>query len=300
MKILRLLELARDATELSLRDRAAALRATAARTFRRESLDQAGAERRVLIAGSLAAAVPLPVLAMIVGPTSSISPDTDLLAAGDRYFRAIEQDDGAREAYGEAWGRVYPVLQSCPSSLLITRDEKYAVLGGWRWPSLLGKNPRHIGIRREDAGTPRADDLVGEAWTVPLLREAIRQAVSLLGQGGQTPHRIRRWRQLLPVAEGFDAEMDAIKATTGLEALSQARRTAEKELSEARLALHGMVATTPEGLAVLTRLIGSYPWKDFGCGMPNLLLSAANVSGVDLADLEHPYASTRKAAEPHS
>ncbi|KQP16543.1 hypothetical protein [Methylobacterium sp. Leaf93] len=296
MKLLRFLGLARDANEPSIRDRAAALRASAARVIRREPLDQAGNDRRVLIAGSLAAAMPLPAIAMVEGPVSTISPDADLLSAGERYLRAKKAEEAAREAWGNAWRQVYPVLQTCPPALLVTRDEKFAVLGGWRWPSRLGVNLRHLPTRPEDSGKPTAADYIGEAWTGQALREAIRQAVTLMGRGGQTPHRIRRWHQMLPIADAFDAQMQGIEAASNYQGLRLARREAEMELHAARLAIHGMVATTPEGLAVLTRLIGSYSWKDSGYGMPDLLRSAANVSGVDLAELEHQYASTHNSA----
>ncbi|CAA2144288.1 hypothetical protein [Methylobacterium bullatum] len=296
MKMLRFLGLARDANEPSLRDRAAALGAYAARAIRREPLDQAGSERRVLIAGSLAAAVPLPAIAMAAGPVSTVSPDADLLAAGERYFQAKRAEETVRQAYGEAWMQVYPVLQTCPSALLVTMEEKFSVLGGWRWPSRLGVNLRHLPMRPEDSGKPRAADYIGEAWTGQALREAIRQAVTIMGRGGQTPHRIRRWHKMLPIADAFDTQMQGIEATSNYQGLRLARCEAEKELHAARLAIHGMVATTPEGLAVLTRLIGSYSWKDSGYGMPDLLRSAANVSGVDLTELEHQYASTHSSA----
>ncbi|MCJ2068480.1 hypothetical protein MKK75_06610 [Methylobacterium sp. J-030] len=44
-------------------------------------------------------------------------------------------------------------------------------------------------------------------------------------------------------------------------------------------------------MAALVRVIARYPWKDTGGAWPNLLRSAANVAGIDLADLDHEHDS---------
>jgi len=264
----------RDPTA-SLRERAAELRGTLS--------------RRTVVAGSLAVAAPLPAIsAPIVATPAQPHPDAALVALGERWLRAHDAQERALEEWGVAYQQVYAVIVTCPPELFATRDEQIRVLGGWRWPTLLGVSLRHVAL---DWGTEKAH--TERAWTGEALRIAIARAVPMLGRGGKTPSLIRRWKALLPIADAFDTRVETVESATDLQRLEQARRAAEDERRELNRQIERCVATTPEGLAALVRVIGLYPWKDTGGAWPNLLRSAAHVAGIEQASLEHKYASTR-------
>ncbi|SFM61515.1 hypothetical protein [Methylobacterium pseudosasicola] len=263
----------RDAERPSLRERAADLRASLS--------------RRTVVAGSIAAAVPLPAIAApAVSAPALPHPDAELVALGERWLRARAAQDEAMEAWGIAYRQVYAVIKTCPPELFSTHDERFQVLGGWRWPTLLGVNLRHVAL---DWGTEESH--TEQAWTGEALRIAIARAVPMLGQGGKTPGRIRRWKAMLPIADAFDARVEVVETATDRRRLEKARRVAEDEFRDLNREIGQHVATTPEGMAALVRVIGRYPWKDTGGAWANLLLSAANVSGIDPASLDHEHDS---------
>ena len=185
-----------------------------------------------------------------------------------------------------AWRQVYAVTVTCPPDLFATRDERASIGAGRRWPTLLGVSLRHVAL---DRSTPEVH--TEQAWTGKALRIAIARAVPMLGRGGKTPGRIRRWKALLPIADAFDARVEAVEAATDCRRLEQARRVAEDEVRDLNREVGQHVATTPEGMAALVRVIGRYPWKDTGGAWANLLRSAANVAGVDPASLDHEHDS---------
>jgi hypothetical protein len=263
----------RDPESPSLRDRAATLR---------DSLS-----RRTVIAGTVAAAVPLPAIAApVVMAPAQRHPDADLLALGERWLQARSAQDDAMEAWEAAWGQVYAVLITCPPALFIGREEHRRVLGGWRWPTLLGVNVRHIALNWDTA-----QKTTHQAWTGEALRIAIARAVPMLGRGGTTPGRIRSWKALLPIADAFDARVEAAEAATNFRRVECERRDTENQLRALSREITDCVATTPEGMAALVRVIGCYPWKDTGGAWPNLLVSAANVAGINPASLNHEHDS---------
>ena len=98
---------------------------------------------------------------------------------------------------------------------------------------------------------------------------------------------------MLPIADAFDARVEVVEATTDRRRLERGRRAAEDEFRDLNRQIGQAIATTPEGMAALVRVIGRYPWKDTGGAWPNLLRSAANVAGVDPTSLDHEHASTR-------
>ncbi|WP_267359800.1 MULTISPECIES: hypothetical protein [unclassified Methylobacterium] len=151
---------------------------------------------------------------------------------------------------------------------------------------------RHVAL---NWGTPKSH--IEQAWTGEALRIAIARAVPMLGRGGLTPGRIRRWKGLLPIADAFDARVEAVEAATDCRRLEQARRAAEDEFRDLNREVGQQVATTPEGLAALVRVIGRYPWKDTGGAWPNLLLSAAAIAGIDPASLDHEHDAINR---PHA
>lgn len=274
MKLSNLLR--RDPAAPSLRERAAALRD-------RLTTREPDTARRAMLGGALAAAVPLPAMAASVPPLStSPHPDAELLALGEKWLQARVARDEAMTMWGEAWQQVCAVRITCPPDLFALKEEQRTVLGGWRWPTLLGVNLRHIYL---DWGKPEGRN--EQAWTGEALRIAIERAVPMLGRGGKTPGRIRRWKAMLPIADAFDARIEAIETATGFPHLEQLRKTTDTEFRNLTRKISQQVATTPEGMAAIVRIIGCYPWKDTGGAWGNLLRSAALVAGIDPASLEH-------------
>ncbi|MCJ2049659.1 hypothetical protein, partial [Methylobacterium sp. J-070] len=216
-------------------------------------------------------------------------PDAELVALGERWLRARDAQAEAMEAWGVAWMQIHAVLVTCPQDLFVTRDERFRVLGGYRWPTLLGVNLRHIAL---DWGGP--ESRTEQAWDGEALRIAIARAVPMLGRGGKTPGRIRRWKALLPIADAFDTRVEVVEAATDRRRLEKARRVAEDEFRDLNRQISQHVATTPEGMAALVRVIGLYPWKDTGGSWPNLLRSAANVAGIDPGSLDHEHDTLSK------
>ena len=259
----------------SLKDRAAALRARLASLTRRP--DGADPQRRIMVAGSFAAALPLPALAapaVLAGP----HPDEALLAAGARYERAIAAESAAHSAWETAWVPMQAALDTCPAVLIVRSLDRWLILGGHRWPTLVGGYLRPL---------PPVDGAGYEAWTGEVLRNVIQQAVPRLGRGGQTPHHVRRWKAMLPAVDAFDARVRAVEVASDYPAKIRARDAARRDLWDALRGLDDFVATTPEGLALLIRANAVDHGR--GCHIsPNLLTSAANVVGFDLDTVARP------------
>ncbi|MHC2016240.1 hypothetical protein [Methylobacterium sp. CM6247] len=279
----------RDPAKPTLRERAASLKASLSRLGRRPA---AGADqgRRSMVAGSIMAAMPLPALALPA--PAAAHPDQHLLDALDALMRAREIETAADEAHDVAWAAVWAVMKEVPADLRATRWEcdslspplQKPVWGAW------------LRFHYVPALSEENDHLHSShcAWRGAVLRKVITLAVPVLGRGGQTPHRIRRWKAILPLADAFDARVAEVEAATGYVELEKALKAARDGVKALRVELSRNVATTPEGMAGLVRVLAESSWKDTGGAWPNLLRSAANVSGVPLADLEHQYASTRK------
>ncbi|MCJ2142390.1 hypothetical protein, partial [Methylobacterium sp. E-066] len=108
-------KLIRHDPSTSLRERAAELRGTLS--------------RRTVVAGSLAVAAPLPAIsAPIVATPAQPHPDAELVALGERWLRANDAQERAREEWGVAYQQVYAVIVTCPPELFATRDEQIRVL----------------------------------------------------------------------------------------------------------------------------------------------------------------------------
>ncbi|MCJ2068481.1 hypothetical protein MKK75_06615, partial [Methylobacterium sp. J-030] len=197
--------------------------------------------RRTVVAGSVAAAVPLPALAapIAVVPIHP-RPDADLLTLAERWLQARTVQDEAMEAWGVAHRQVYAVIKTCPPELFANRDDRVSIGAGWRFPTLLGVSLRHVAL---DWGTPEVH--TEQAWTGKALRIAIARAVPLFGRGGLTPGRIRRWKAMLPTADAFDARVEAVEAATGRRRLEEARRVTEDEFRDLNREVGRHVATTP-------------------------------------------------------
>lgn len=211
-------------------------------------------------------------------------PDAEMLSIERRWRQAGEALDQALRDLSAARAIVHPVLAERPASL---------VPSPWEWEEENWPGGVFRRMRVHFRWTPPRHD--GEfccmVWTGLSLRRAIAGAVPYLGRGGLTPHRIRRWKAMLPEADAFDSRVAAAEARAGLKAATARRREAERVRCETTEALSACVATTPEGLAALVRVVGGYGWKDQGGAWPNLLRSAAIVSGVGVEALEHRYAT---------
>ncbi|WP_066922875.1 hypothetical protein [Methylobacterium sp. CCH5-D2] len=213
-------------------------------------------------------------------------PDAEILRLERQWRQAGEVLADSLRELNAARDIVHPVLSEWPASLARTPWEQ-------RQDDCL--NNVFVRMRVRFRWTPPRDEsgFSAAVWTGAGLRRAIAGAVPHLGRGGLTPHRIRRWKALLPQADAFDSRVEAAEARAGLKAAEARKREAERVRGEATGALSACVATTPEGLAALVRVVGGYRWKDEGGAWPNLLRSAAIVSGVGLDALEHQHASLR-------
>jgi hypothetical protein len=243
-----------------------------------------------MVAGSIMAAMPLPALALPA--PAAVHPDQLLLDTLGALTRAREVEAAADDAHDIAWTAVWAVMKQVPDELRATEwecDSLSPPLQKPVWGTWLRFH--HVPALSEDSDHLHASHC---AWNGAALRTVIALAVPVLGRGGQTPHRVRRWKAILPLADAFDARVAEVEAATGYVERERELKAAREGVSALRAKLSRNVATTPEGMAGLVRVIGGYSWKDTGGAWPNLLRSAANVSGVPLADLEHEYASTRK------
>lgn len=271
----------------SLKARAATLKSKLVRLAPRSTAD-ASQDRRSIVAGSLAFMMPLPVLAA-PAPVAP-HPDQRLLDLASELVRAAQVEAAAIEADLGARKVVLGVLRECPVELRPTLWEFDSVSGPFKpvWGKWL--RLRYAPARLAEDET---DCVKTQAWTGKALREVIALAVPCLGQGGQTPHRVRRWKSLLPIADAFDARVAEVEAATNSAELGVARDAATAAVKALTKDISRLTATTPEGMAGLVRVIGAYCWKDTSGAWQNLLISAAHVSGVPLADLGHERASTR-------
>lgn len=212
-------------------------------------------------------------------------PDADLIAAGadvdrlDASFKAAcEASSAARRAARRDHGLV-------PLALVLNAEEK-RLFRHWRF-SMPG-DPPYPRMRWQSvpAGSWRNPDV---AWSGRGLRIVIERAVGHLGPAGRTPHLLRRWRQLLPLADAHDREVEQAHARHRIAELSAAEREAETAWRAARERVRTLVASSPHGLAVHVRMFEAMYRENIPEHYLPLLLSAANISGVslNLRETEH-------------
>lgn len=260
------------------RDTAASLRERA--TELRGSLS-----RRTVVAGTVAAVVPLPAIA---APPVSASPHPDqaLLDLDAARVAAEIKLEAAAAAYKIARDAVNHVLISCPTELLAQRSEYQSLVHPLAWSHHRWGHVRFRYIPRSEAISD-IEHWQTQAWTGAGLRQAIARAPIAQGRGGLTPFLIRRWKALLPAADVFDTRVEAVSVATGYSRLSHQQDAAIEGHKALIAAIEKSTATTPEGLAVLVRAIRPTPWKDVWGAWPNLLRSAATIAGIDPASLDH-------------
>ncbi|MGE8131589.1 hypothetical protein ACQKQD_31980 [Methylobacterium sp. NPDC080182] len=251
----------RDPGAPGLRERAADLRTSLS--------------RRTVVAGTVAAAVPLPALALAPPiPEAAPHPDQGLFDIEALCVRADAAEKAADAACTEAYAAFRAALGPFPDELLMTPWEAHRF--GMFPP--IGRGVRlstHL-VRRNDAINPE------HGWTAEGLRQALNLAVALFGQGGQTPHRIRRWRSLLPAATAYDTRHAEMDRQFRIQALREEYEDATLTARRAHALLRRTSATTVEGLAVHTRALASETWYEGGSPYKILLQSAAAITGVAL------------------
>ncbi|WP_342150405.1 hypothetical protein [Methylorubrum sp. SB2] len=293
----------RPADKPSLRERAATLKSGLARLLTRPAgQGEANQQRRALVAGSVAAAIPLPVLARAATPAAFTAeapplalpaliadphPDRALLDLGAALDRAIEASTKAREAREAAWAIVEAALLRRPIELAPSLRD-----WGLTHPTVYGREPPevrewHCGTKMrstdfEARALPEDHQRWQHAWTGAGLRYAIANAVRYLGRGGQTPHDVRRWRALLPIADAFDAEVAKAYAASDYNRLKDEAASAAAKVRGLRIDIRDLTATTPEGLAVHVRLALADEPQKTADDHSALMCSAAAVAGVPL------------------
>lgn len=290
----------RPAEKPSLRERAATLKSGLSRLLTRPAgQGEANQHRRALVAGSVAAAIPLPVLARTVAPAPVVAealplalpalvasphPDQALLDLAASLVRVEEEQQRVSQANETAWKAVASVLNRRPIAL---------VPAAWEWLWLSRMAPPYgkstIGALRihwahDLTDLPEDDQRWQRAWTGEALRFLITNAVGLFGKGGQTPHYIRHWRELLPIADAFDAEVSAVEAATDCKRLSRAARDALERAQALRIEVEQIPATTPEGLAVHLRILLASDWYKKTTDHTAFVRSAAAITGVPLPE----------------
>ena len=194
-----------DAPKLTLRDRAATLKATAPRVMGGKPLEtEADQGRRSVVKGSLVvAAIPLSVLASQAMAAPALSPalphpDQALFDAEAVVLRTKTVLDAAERAAGDASRAFWDTLGPCPAALVVKPWERItfdSVSKPW-----IKHHPRWAWVAHYEGDDGRPDPMM-KVWTAESLRATISNAVLLFGKGGQTPHMILEWRSLLPVTK---------------------------------------------------------------------------------------------------
>jgi hypothetical protein len=254
----------RDPETPSLRDRTADLRASLS--------------RRTVVAGTVAAAVPLPALTLALPSPAKAEPHPDqgLFDIEALCARADAAEKAADAASTAAHAAFRAALGPFPPELLMTPWEAQTFAQFYTARSRL-RLPTHL-VHRDDRLNP------DYGWTAEALQRAIGSAVSLFGRGGQTPHMIRHWRSLLPAATAYDARRNELEQQFRIRALRDECEDARRAAGRAHAVRRRTPATTVEGLAVHTRALASTAWYEGGSGSPYavLLQSAAAITGVAL------------------
>jgi hypothetical protein len=269
----------------SLKDRAASLKATAARLMRRKPAE-VGADqgRRMMVAGSMAAAVaaPLPVLAGVGAPASEAAPhpDQSLFDAEAAYLAAREAEIAARASHSRAYAAYTVALGDLPVSLIAPSW----VLSATAHPGMpLGKE--RIRLQVVDA----SDGTLAYRWTAESLRRTIAALPRAFGKAGTTPKLIRHLRALLPVVEAYEVRMAELATRFGTAETRRRWTEAQTAARQARNVIADAVAVTPAGLAIKVRQATEGEWRRADRAMGGLIQSAALVAGVALVDPDASY-----------
>ncbi|MCJ2045596.1 hypothetical protein MKK58_13785 [Methylobacterium sp. J-078] len=273
----------RRADRPSLKDRAASLKASAARLMGRKP-DEADQGRRTMVAGSMAVAIaaPLPVLAGAILPPSASSPhpDQSLLDAEVAYVAARNAERDAKADHSRAYAAYEAALGELPRALVAPTW----VLVDTAHPGMPLGTER---IRLQIADAP--GDVVVYRWTVESLHRAIAAMPRVYGRAGTTPKAIRVLRDILPIAEEYEARMAEARAEFGLADTRRRWTEAQTATRLARNLISEAAAVTPAGLAVKVRQATEGEWQKTDRLTGGLIQSAALVAGVTLIDSNASY-----------
>lgn len=176
----------------TLKTRAANLKAGLSWLIQRPAQHgEADQGRRAVMAVTVAAAIPLPVLALshpaalpIAAVSADPHPDRALLDAEAALLRALENEAKAKQASEAAADVVDAVLKRRPVALVPLWRE-WDLFTSWRCRTLWSQPVRFRHILGTDL--PEDHQRWQNAWTGEALRLAISQAVPTLGRGGRTP-----------------------------------------------------------------------------------------------------------------
>lgn len=205
-------------------------------------------------------------------------PDAELFAAFAQTERLEAEREAARAVYRTASRAVRREEGPIPDELMLNAEEnslcrRWDRVGRLHW----GPRFRWRHSRKPEKGLYFQPD---PAWTGVGLRRAIEYAVADLGPAGRTPHLLRRWRGLLPVADAYDEHLQGVYLRHRTRDLHAAEQQAQEALYEARARVQAIPANTPEGLAVHVRLFDGLTRDNVPKHVLPLLLSAAAVAGT--------------------
>ena len=183
MRAIKIPTFRRDPDAPTIRERAASLKAKAAR-FISHKPAEADPQRRAMMATGLAAAVtaPLPALAapIIRNPAH---PDRALFEAHAAHERAEAVCAEAKAANAAAWRAYAAALSPCPEPLLLTPWERRHIAGSIPVPPFGFVSTERVDHPAENGRAQRE-----AAWTEKGLRAVIAKAPGALGPAGRTPH----------------------------------------------------------------------------------------------------------------
>ena len=268
----------RNPDKPTLRKRLAILKGSVARVMRRKPLDE-GADpvRRSAMKGTLAAAAAIPLVGFSDATMAAAGPHPDqaLLDAEAECLRADAAHNAATKASREARAARREALGPCPEELVMQPWEARAFSMAWS-QGCVRRLPTHLVPRKKK---PFNADV---AWTAEALKTAIALAPDAFGPAGRTPHHIRRWRGLLPLAEAYDARHAEMDQHFRCKDLFAEERAADQARSASFEAVNALTATTIDGLAIKARHCHIYEWHKMSPNWASLLASAAAISGVTL------------------
>ena len=165
------------------------------------------ASRRGFLAGLGAisaaggAGVALPVLAASAAATTGPHPDQGLLDAEAACVRATAAADAAKKASSAAWLVFHDAVGTGPEELILQTWEERAFVTRTSG-RFVGGVKTHLIPSTDTSGAWIAPTF---AWSAEGLTRAIALAPGAFGRAGHTPHMIRHWRSLMPLAAQFDA-----------------------------------------------------------------------------------------------
>lgn len=221
---------------------------------------------------------------------STPHPDADLLAAFAEIERLKVEHEAARKLRSAAGRAARADTGPIPDALMLNAEEERVCR---RW-GRMGHLVVGYRMRWRQSREPAADGVHHQpdpAWTGVTLRRAIQYAVQDLGPAGRTPHLLRRWRGLLPIADAYDQCEQQAWLRHRTRELHDEEQRIDKAVQDARARLRSIPAKTSAGLTVHVRMFEGFSRENVPQHVLPLLLSAASVAGITVKFYE-PEAAT--------